>query len=81
MQQNRTMTLVMGAAAVAIVLGASGVPLVTLLPLAFLLACPLMMFMMMRGGMMRGGHGDSRGCGHHDHSDHSDPTKTGQTQP
>jgi len=54
-------------AAVAAILIASGAPLVSLLPFAIVLACPLMMFMMMRGmgGMHEGGADHTgHGCEH-----------------
>ena len=59
-----------GAAALAAVLIAFGVPLGSLLPFAFILVCPLMMFVMMRGmGSMHAGEDHTgHGCGH-------DPTR------
>jgi type III secretory pathway component EscV len=48
--------MVLGGAAVLAVAVLAGVPLVSALPLAILLACPLMMLLMM--GTMSGGHGD-----------------------
>ena len=73
--QNRMLPYLLGAAVVAAVLIAVGAPLTTLLPFAFVLVCPIMMFMMMRGmsGGMRGGmHGGNQdhtghGC-EHDHT-------------
>ncbi len=73
--QNRMLPYLLGAAVVAAVLIAVGAPLTTLLPFAFVLVCPIMMFMMMRGmsggmrGGMRGGNEDhtGRGC-EHDHT-------------
>lgn len=65
MKRNQlTHCAVMLAAGVALLL-AFGVPASSLLYLGVLLACPLMMFLMMRG-MMGGGHG--AGC-EHDHTD------------
>ena len=55
-----------GAAALAAVLFAFGVPLGSLLPFAFILVCPLMMFFMMRGmGSMNSGEDHTgHGCEH-----------------
>jgi type III secretory pathway component EscV len=47
--------MVLGAAAVLAIALVAGVPLESALPLAILLACPLMMVVMM--GTMGGGHG------------------------
>ena len=65
---NRMLPYPLGAAVVAAVLVAVGAPLATLLPLAFVLTCPIMMFVMMRG--MHGGSEDhtGHGCQH-------DPTR------
>ena len=65
---NKMVPYLVGAAAVAVVLSALGVPLGTVLPFAFLLVCPLMMVFMMRG--MSGGGEDhtGHGCEH-------DPTR------
>jgi choline-glycine betaine transporter len=62
MKQNRMFNYLIAAAAVAAVLIAVGVPLVSLLPVAVLLACPLMMVFMMRG--MSGSHGSEDHTGH-----------------
>ena len=42
----------------------------TIIPVLFVLACPLMMIAMMRG--MHGGHGHSVGRGYHGHEDRSE---------
>ena len=68
---NRMVPWLVGAAAVAAVLIAVGAPLASLLPFAIILACPLMMFVMMRG--MSGSHHDRE-----DHTGHGcehDPTR------
>jgi hypothetical protein len=68
---NRMLPWLLGAAALAAVLVAFGVPLASLLPFVFLLVCPLMMLVMMRG--MSGMHG-----GGEDHTGHGcehDPTR------
>ena len=55
MQHNRTFTYLAGAAVLAAVVMGFGVSLAALLPFSLLLvACPLMMFLMMRG--MSGAH-------------------------
>lgn len=56
-------TYVIMAGAVAAVLVLAGVPLVTLLPLAMMPACPLMMILMMRGMSGMGGGHDQAGHG------------------
>lgn len=74
MQQSKWFPYLVVAAAVAAVLIAAGVPLASFLPFVFLLACPLMMIVMMRGmGGMHGGREDhtGHGCEH-------DPTHTAQ---
>jgi hypothetical protein len=71
--------LLIGAAAVAAVLIASGAPLASLLPFAVFLACPLMMFVMMRGmGGMHGGGADhtGHGCEHDPTRKAEPPTST-----
>ncbi|MBK5331139.1 MAG: DUF2933 domain-containing protein [Ilumatobacteraceae bacterium] len=71
MHSNRMFPYMIGAAALAAVVIAFGAPLATVLPFAIFLACPLMMFMMMRG--MAGTHGQD------DHTGHGcehDPTRT-----
>ena len=68
---NRMVPWLVGAAAVAAVLIAAGAPLASLLPFAIVLACPLMMFVMMRG--MSGTQHDNE-----DHTGHGcehDPTR------
>lgn len=56
MQKSRIPTYLIGATVVAIALAVAGVPLVAVVPFAVLLACPLMMFFMMKGmGGMGGG--------------------------
>lgn len=63
--------MVLGAAAVLAIALLAGVPLESALPLAILLACPLMMVTMMAS--MNGGHG--HGHGHRPDSDvHQDTT-------
>ena len=59
---NRMLPYLAGAAAVAVVLAVLGVPLGALLPFAFVLVCPLMMVLMMRG--MSGMHGGEDHTGH-----------------
>lgn len=54
---NRLVTYVAAAAAAGVVLVALGIPLPALWPLALILACPLMMFFMMRGMHTGAGHG------------------------
>ena len=74
--QNRMLPYLLGAAGVAAVLIAVGAPLVTLLTFAFVLICPIMMLMMMRG-MSGGMHGGSE-----DHSGHGcehDPTRRAES--
>ena len=66
----------LGAAAIAAVLIAVGAPLARLLPFAFVLICPIMMFMMMRGmsGAMHGGSEDHTGHGcEHDPTRRAEP--------
>jgi hypothetical protein len=58
MSTSRLPTYVVGAALIAALLVALGVPLVTLLPIAALLVCPLMMVVMMRGMGGMHGHGE-----------------------
>ena len=62
MQKSRIPTYLIGAAVVGIALAVAGVPLVALVPFAVLLACPLMMFFMMKGmgGMGGMGGGDEK---------------------
>ena len=65
MQQSKWFPYLVLAAAAAAILIAVGVPLVAFLPFVFLLACPLMMIVMMRGmgGMHGGGAEDHTGHG------------------
>lgn len=57
MPQSKWFPYLLVAAAVAAVLIAAGVPLAAFLPFVFVLACPLMMVVMMRGmGGMHGRH-------------------------
>lgn len=56
MRHKRMARYVLAAAVIAALLGIVGIPHATVLPLALLLACPMMVFMMRR---MRGRHGDS----------------------
>lgn len=75
MRTNRVVSWLIGAAAVAAVLLALGMPVASLWPVAFVLACPLMMVVMMRGmaGMAAGPH-DHRGHGcEHDRTRRADP--------
>ena len=71
MHSKRMFPFLIGAAALAAVLIAFGAPLATVLPFAIFLACPLMMFMMMRGMAGTKGREDhtGHGCEH-------DPTRT-----
>ena len=62
MSCNRMLPYLFGAVAVAAMLAVFGVPLGSLLPFAIVLACPLMMFVMMRG--MGGMHGAEDHTGH-----------------
>lgn len=67
MHTNRLPAYVVCAALVAGVLAVFGVPLTALVPLAVLLACPLMMIFMMRGMSGMHGHGEDHtghGCEH-----------------
>ncbi|MDO8307169.1 MAG: DUF2933 domain-containing protein [Actinomycetota bacterium] len=63
---NMSMKHVAGTAAVGalvvVVLVWAGLPLATVLPFAFILACPLMMIVMM---VMMGGHGMDSSSDHH----------------
>jgi hypothetical protein len=68
---SRYFPYLVGAAVVAAALIAVGAPLAFLLPFAVVLACPLMMFVMMRG--MAGMHGGS-GEDHAGHGSRDDPT-------
>ena len=69
-QCNKMFPYLLGAAALAVVLSAAGIPLGNLLPFAVVLACPLMMVFMMRG--MASGH---RGEDHTGHGCEHDPTR------
>ncbi len=72
MRQSKWFPYLLLGAAAAGVLIAAGVPLASFLPFVFVLACPLMMLVMMRGmGGMHGGGEDhtGHGCEH-------DPTGT-----
>jgi len=70
---NRMVPYLVGAAALAAVLGVLGIPLGTLLPFAIVLVCPLMMLVMMRG--MTGMHGGEDHTGHGcEHDSTRDPT-------
>ena len=72
MRSKRFLPYLFGAAMVAAVLIAVGAPLVSLLPFALLLACPLMMVFMMRG--MSGMH--NSGEDHTGHGCEHDPNRT-----
>ena len=66
---NRMVPYLVVAAAAAAVLAVLGVPLGALLPFAFVLLCPLMMLVMMRGMSGTGGEDHAgHGCEH-------DPTR------
>jgi len=72
MQQSKWFPYLVLAAVAAAVLIAAGVSLAAVLPFVFLLACPLMMVVMMRGmGGMHGGTKDHTG-----HGGEHDPTRT-----
>jgi DMSO reductase anchor subunit len=71
---TRMFPYLLGGAAVAAVLIAVGAPLAALLPLAFVLACPLIMFVMMRG--MAGTHTSED---HTRHGSEHDPTRTAES--
>jgi len=58
MNGNRIPTYVLAAVVVAGIQVIAGVPQATQLPLALLLACPLMMLVMMRGMRHGGGHSE-----------------------
>lgn len=71
MSKTRIPIYLLAAVGVAAVLAIAGVPLLTLLPFAIVLACPLMMFFMMKG---MGGTGNTK----EDHTGHGcehDPTR------
>ena len=70
MHSQRMFPYLIGAAGLSAVLIAFGAPLATVLPFAIFLACPLMMFLMMRGMAGTKGREDhtGHGCGH-------DPTR------
>ena len=75
MHSKRMFPFLIGAAAVAAVLIAFGAPLATVLPFAIFLACPLMMFLMMRGMAGTNGQDDHTGHGcEHDPTHTSSPT-------
>ena len=76
MQHRRMFPYLFGAAALAAVLIAFGVPVASVLPFAVLLACPLMMVFMMRG--MAGAHNNEDHTGHG--CDH-DPTSNADQKP
>ncbi len=63
MHSKRMFPYLIGAAALAAVLIAFGAPLATVLPFAIFLACPLMMFLMMRGMAGTTGREDHTGHG------------------
>lgn len=69
---NRMVPYMVGAATVAAVLVAFGVPFAAFLPFVILLACPLMMVVMMRAMFgMHGGSDDHAGHGcEHDRNRH-----------
>lgn len=75
---NSTAPWLVGAAAVAAILIAVGAPLASLLPFAIVLACPLMMFVMMRGmAGMHAGPEDHTGHGcEHDPNRRAEPPST-----
>lgn len=59
---KRMIPYALGAAALAVVLAALGLPMASLLPFVLVLACPLMMLMMMKS--MAGMHGGEDHTGH-----------------
>jgi choline-glycine betaine transporter len=72
---NRIGPWALAAAAFAVVLVALGLPAATLLPVAILIACPLMMIVMM-GGMAGSASGEEDHRGHgceHDATRRTDP--------
>lgn len=71
---NRSIPYLIGVALVAIVVIALGAPSLSLLPLMFVIVCPLMMFMMMRGMTDKRSPEDhtGHGCEH-------DPTRRSET--
>ncbi len=72
---NRMTTYLIGAAVLAVVMIAFGAPGISVVPLLFVLVCPLMMFMMMRGMNSKDGHEDHTGHGcEHDPTRKSDTT-------
>ena len=71
MHSNRMVPWLVGAAALAALLIAFGAPLASLVPFAIVLACPLMMFVMMRG--MAGMH--DQGEDHTGHGCEHDPAR------
>lgn len=72
MQQSKWFPYLVFAAAAAALLIAVGVPVAAFLPFVFILACPLMMIVMMRG--MGGRHGRD-GEDHTGHGCEHDPTR------
>lgn len=77
MRNNHDTHCLVGVVAALALLVAFGVEAGTLVYLALVLACPLMMLFMMRG--MMGGHGDSHdGCDHPDHQRIGDPTDSAE---
>jgi hypothetical protein len=76
---NKMLPYLIGAAAVAAALIAFGAPLGALVPFAFVLICPLMMVVMMRG--MGGMHGRDDHTGHgceHDSTREAESSTSGR---
>jgi len=71
---NRMTPYLIGAAVLGVVMVALGAPGISLAPLLFVVVCPLMMFMMMRGMTDTGSPEDhtGHGCEH-------DPTRESET--
>jgi hypothetical protein len=74
---NRMIPYMIGAAVFAVVMLAFGAPRISLAPLLFVIVCPLMMFMMMRG--MGGMSGKETPEDHTGHGCEHDPTRKSDT--
>ena len=79
MHSQRMFPYLIGAAGLSAVLIAFGAPLATVLPFAIFLACPLMMFLMMRGMAGTKGREDhtGHGCEHDSTRTADSPTAQG----